>query len=189
MSASAGSPPAPTWCWRWAAAGATPTCRRPCRSAASTRRLSRRYRTLKASRRSGSGGSSGRVRLLELDTGALDESLPALDFGADGGHEGLRRAAHGDDAILGKPSRHFRALQHGVELRIHARDDLAGNTLGADHAVPQVEIERRIALLAVGWDVRRRREPLRRADGKPAQLAALDIGQHGRGAAGQDLQI
>src|SRR5216684_7018634 len=126
MSASAGSPPAPTWCWRWAAAGATPTCRRPCRSAASTRRLSRRYRTRKVSRRSGSGGSSGRARLLELDPGASDEDLPALDLGADGGHEGLRRTADGDDAILGKPFRHFGAFQHGVELAVHARDDLAG---------------------------------------------------------------
>ena len=118
-----------------------------------------------------------------------DEGLPAFDLGADGGHEGLRRAANGDDAIRGKPSRHLRAFQHGVELAVHARHDLAGNALGADHAVPQIEIERRIALLAVGRDVRRRGEPLRRADRKPAQLAALDVGQHGRGAAGQELQV
>ena len=71
------------------------------------------------------------------------------------GHEN----GDGDDAILGKPARDFGTLQHGVELGIHAHHDLAGNALGSDHAVPQVEVERRVALLAVGRDVRRCREP------------------------------
>src|SRR5260370_40122731 len=91
----------------------------------------------------------GEEASVELDLGAVDESLPALDLGAEGGHEGLRRAADGDHAVLGQAARDFRAFEHGIELRVHALDDLAGNALGADHAVPQVELERRIALLAV----------------------------------------
>ena len=56
---------------------------------------------------------------------------------------------------LGQAVAHFRALQHGVEFGVHALHDLVGNALGADHAVPQIEVERRIALLAVGRDVGR----------------------------------
>jgi len=70
----------------------------------------------------------------------------------------------------------FGALQHGVELAVHASDDLVGNALGADHAVPQVEVERRIALLTVARDVRGGDQPLARADGERAHLAALDVG-------------
>ena len=61
-----------------------------------------------------------------------------------------------------------------------------GMPLGADHAVPKVEIERRIALLAVGRDIGGG-DLL--GDGERPDLAVLDVGRHGRRAAAQHLQV
>ena len=75
--------------------------------------------------------AGGTFALLQLDLGALDESLPALDLGADGGHEGLRSAADGNDAVLGSGVRTPPGFSARHRARLFRRcHDLAGNALG-----------------------------------------------------------
>lgn len=113
--------------------------------------------------------------------GGLDGFAPAVDVSIDQGAELFGAQAVGFSAEVGDLLLDFILRKDVLHIAVHAFGQFLGQALGADHAVPGLDLEVGVAQLMQALDAGELGRSVLAGNGQGLDLAAVDLGLQGHG--------